>query len=39
MPRENVEVFRRAVEAYNRRDVDAFLEEFDPSVEWRSLIR
>jgi ketosteroid isomerase-like protein len=36
-PQSNVEVFRRAVEAYNRRDVEAFLEEFDPAVEWRAL--
>ena len=35
--RENVEVFKRAVDAYNRRDVDAFLKEFDPAVEWHPL--
>lgn len=33
MSEENVEGFRRAVEAYNRRDIDAFLDAFDPMVE------
>lgn len=37
MSQENVEVFERAVAAYNRRDLDAFLEAFDPEVEWHSL--
>jgi ketosteroid isomerase-like protein len=37
MSRENVEAFERAVSAYNRRDVDAFLEEFHPEAEWHSL--
>jgi ketosteroid isomerase-like protein len=39
MSRENVESFKRAIAAYNRRDLDAFLEEFDPEVEWRSLVQ
>src|SRR5215211_3816478 len=34
MSRQNVEAFKRAVEANNRRDVEAFLEELDPEVEW-----
>jgi len=34
MSQENVEAFKRAVEAYNRRDIDALLEEMDPEVEW-----
>jgi ketosteroid isomerase-like protein len=34
---ENVQAFKRAVAAYNRRDVDAFVEEFDPEAEWYSL--
>ena len=25
----------RFIDAYNRRDVDALLEELDPAVEWR----
>ncbi len=37
MSQENVEVFERAVAAYNRRDLDAFLEAFDPEVEWHAL--
>ena len=34
MSRENVEAFRRGFEAYNRRDIEALLEELDPEVEW-----
>ncbi len=34
MSGENVEAFKRAVEAANRGDVEAALEEFDPEVEW-----
>jgi ketosteroid isomerase-like protein len=37
MSEENVEVFRRALEAYNRREIDAFLEAFDPMVETHPL--
>jgi ketosteroid isomerase-like protein len=37
MSREDVETCRRTIAAYNRRDVDAFVEEFDPAVEWRPL--
>ena len=37
MSEENVEAFKRAVDAYNRREIDAFLEEFDPEAEWHSL--
>jgi ketosteroid isomerase-like protein len=37
MSQQNVEAFKRAVAAYNRRDIDAFLEAFDPQVEWHSL--
>ena len=33
MSREDVEAFKRAIQAYNRRDIDAFLEEIDPEVE------
>jgi ketosteroid isomerase-like protein len=33
MSEENVEAFRTALSAYNRRDIDAFLEAFDPMVE------
>ena len=34
MSRENVELLRRAVDAYNRRDVEALVAELDPEVEW-----
>ncbi len=34
MSEENVEANKRAVEAANRRDLEAMLEEFDPEVEW-----
>jgi uncharacterized protein len=36
MSRENVEAFKRGVEALNRRDVEALLPELDPEVEWHS---
>ncbi len=39
MSQENVEVFERALAAYNRRDIDAFLEAFDREVEWHSLVQ
>ena len=32
MSQENVEIVRRAFEALNRRDVEAFLESTDPNV-------
>ena len=38
MSQENVELTRRATDAYNRRDVDAMLEQLDPEVEWHSAL-
>jgi hypothetical protein len=38
MSRENVETFKRAADAYNRRDVEALLRELDLEVEWHSAI-
>ena len=38
MSQENVEVFRRASDAINRRDADALVAELDPEVEWHSAI-
>jgi ketosteroid isomerase-like protein len=38
MSQENVEAFKRAVEALERRDVEAALEELDSEVEWHSAI-
>ena len=37
MSQENVEALQRAVEANNRRDYEALLEEFDPDVEWHGI--
>jgi len=37
MSQENVEALRRAVEANNRRDYEAFLDEFDPDIEWHGI--
>jgi ketosteroid isomerase-like protein len=33
MSQENVELARKAFEAWNRGDVDAFVQTFDPNVE------
>ena len=38
MSQENVEVYKRAVDATNRRDLDALLDEFDPDLEWHSAL-
>jgi ketosteroid isomerase-like protein len=38
MSRENVEAVRRAYEAWNADDLDAFLAELDPEVEWHPSI-
>jgi uncharacterized protein len=34
MSRENVEIVRRVSDAYNRRDVEAMLDELHPEIEW-----
>jgi ketosteroid isomerase-like protein len=34
MSQENVEIVRRAFEAYNRRDFDALFENWAPDVVW-----
>jgi len=38
MSRENVELIRRAYDAYSRGDREAFVELMDPDVEFESLI-
>ena len=38
MSQENVEVFKRAFDAINRRDAEALVAELDPEVEWHSAI-
>ena len=35
MSQENVEAFKRGLDAYNRRDVEAMLEDADPEIEWQ----
>jgi ketosteroid isomerase-like protein len=37
MSQENVEVVKAAFEAYNRGDLDAWLAEADPDIEWHVL--
>jgi ketosteroid isomerase-like protein len=34
MSQENVEAFKRGLDAYNRRDTEAMLPNLDPEVEW-----
>lgn len=34
MSQQNVERFRRIPEAWNRRDLEAYLELLDPEIEW-----
>ena len=38
MSEENVESFKRLVEAWNRDDFDAWIDRFDPKVEWSTLV-
>ena len=38
MTQENVEAFKRGLEAGNRGDVEMLLEELDPEVEWHSAL-
>jgi ketosteroid isomerase-like protein len=38
MSRENVELHRRAVEAFNTRDVEKFIAFCDPQIELRSAV-
>ncbi len=35
MSQENVETFKRGLDAYNRQDVEAMLEVADPEIEWQ----
>jgi ketosteroid isomerase-like protein len=39
MSQENVEAFKRGLEAGNRHDFDAMLEELDPAVEWHPAVK
>ena len=39
MSEENVETFKRAIAAYNRRDIDAFLEAIAPEIELQGALQ
>ncbi len=34
MSQKNVEVTRQLIQAFNRRDLEAMTERFDPEIEW-----
>jgi ketosteroid isomerase-like protein len=38
MSQENVESFKRGVDAWNNDDFDAWIDQFDPEVEWFTLV-
>ena len=38
MSHENVEAFKRGLEAGNRRDVETLLDVLDPEVEWHTVV-
>lgn len=38
MSQENVEAFKRGLEAGNRGDIDTLLETLDPEVEWHTVV-
>src|SRR5262245_24256352 len=38
MSEENVAIFKRAADAYNRKDLEALLRDLDPEVEWHSAL-
>jgi ketosteroid isomerase-like protein len=37
MSQENVETFKRSIEAWNRDDFDTWIDQFDPELEWLAL--
>ena len=38
MSLENVELFKRGVEAWNGDDYDAWIDQYDPEIEWFALM-
>jgi ketosteroid isomerase-like protein len=38
MSKDNVEIFQRGIDAWNRDDLDAWIRQFDPEVEWFALM-
>src|ERR1043166_420525 len=37
MSQENIDLVRRAIDAYSRQDWEAFRDMCDPEIEWRSM--
>ena len=35
MSQENVDVARQLIQAFNRRDLEALTQRFDPEIEWK----
>jgi ketosteroid isomerase-like protein len=38
MSQDNIELHRRAYEAFNARDIERFITYFDPRIEWHSVM-
>jgi hypothetical protein len=38
MSAENIEIFERTAEAWKRDNFDAWIEQYDPEVEWSTLV-
>ncbi len=38
MSQENVESFKRGVDAWNRNDFETWIDQFDPDLEWFALM-
>jgi hypothetical protein len=38
MSKDNVVIFQRGIDAWNRDDLDAWIRQFDPEVEWFALM-
>ena len=38
MSQENVEIMRATIDAWNRDDFDAWMQSFDPEVQWSALL-
>jgi ketosteroid isomerase-like protein len=38
MSQENVEAYKRTIEAWNRDDYDTWIDQFDPEFEWLALM-
>jgi hypothetical protein len=38
MSQDNAEFVRAALDAWNRNDFDAWIQHFDPKVQWSALL-